>query len=78
MRKQNGVQSHHIALVIAIALLASAGPAFGQFLVQPMRMDLAVRPGRIFKTTLDLQSLDPNEAHSIDQVLCSRPARYCS
>ncbi len=67
MRKQNGVlQSHHIALVIAIALLASAGPVFGQFLVQPMRMDLAVRPGRIFKTTLDLQSLDPNEAHSIE------------
>ncbi len=66
MRKQNGVQSHRITLVIAIALLASAGPAFGQFLVQPMKMDLAVRPGRIFKTTLDLQSLDPNEAHSID------------
>jgi len=61
VRKQN-----HIVLVIAIALLASAGPAFGQFLVQPMRMDLAVRPGRIFKTTLDLQSLDPNEAHSIE------------
>ena len=61
MRKQN-----HIFLVIAIALLASAGPAFGQFLVQPMRMNLAVRPGRIFKTTLDLQSLDPNEAHSIE------------
>ena len=61
MRKQN-----HIVLVIAIALLASAGPAFGQFLVQPMKMDLAVRPGRIFKTTLDLQSLDPNEAHSIE------------
>ena len=61
MRKQN-----HIVLVMAIALLASAGPAFGQFLVQPMRMDLAVRPGRIFKTTLDIQSLDPNEAHSIE------------
>ena len=70
MRKQNGLKSHHIALVIAIALLASAGPAFGQFLVQPMRMDLAVRPGRIFKTTLDLQSLDPNEAHSIDLSVC--------
>ncbi len=66
MRKQNGIHSHHIVLVIAMAVLASAGPAFGQFLVQPMKMDLAVRPGRIFKTTLDLQSLDPNEAHSID------------
>ena len=61
MRKQN-----HIVLVMAIALLASAGPAFGQFLVQPMRMYLAVRPRRIFKTTLDFQSLDPNEAHSIE------------
>lgn len=60
MRKQN-----HIVLVIAIALLASAGPAFGQFLVQPMRMSLAVRPGKIFKTSIDLQNLDPNEAHSI-------------
>jgi len=66
VRKQNGIHSHHIVLVIAMAVLASAGPAFGQFLVQPMKMDLAVRPGRIFKTTLDLQSLDPNEAHSID------------
>jgi hypothetical protein len=28
-------------------------------------MALAVRPGKIFKTTLDLQSLDPNESHSI-------------
>jgi hypothetical protein len=31
-----------------------------------MRLELAVRPGRIFKTTIDLQSLDPNEVHSID------------
>jgi hypothetical protein len=31
-----------------------------------MRMYLAIRPGRIFKTTLDIQSLDPNEAHSIE------------
>lgn len=61
MRKQN-----HIVLVMAIALLASAGPAFGQFLVQPMKMELAVRPRRIFKTTLDIQNLDPNEAHSIE------------
>ena len=64
MRKQNGVHSP-IVLVIAIAVLAFAGPAFGQFLVQPMRMELAVRPGRIFKTSIDLQSLDPNEVHSI-------------
>ncbi len=67
MRKQNGIHSHIvlIVLVIAIGLLASAGPAFGQFLIQPMRMDIAVRPGRIFKATMDLQSLDPNETHSI-------------
>ena len=65
MRKQDGVHSH-IFLVIAIALLASAGPSFGQFLVQPMRMELAVRPGKFFKASLDIQSLDPNETHTID------------
>jgi len=65
VRKQNSIHNH-IVLVIAIAVLASAGPAFGQFLVQPMKMELAVRPGKIFKTSLDLQSLDPNEIHSID------------
>jgi len=65
VRKQNGIHSP-IVLVIAIAVLASAGPAFGQFLVQPMKMELAVRPGKIFKTSIDIQSLDPNEVHSID------------
>ena len=65
MRKQNSIHNH-IVLFVAIAVLASAGPAFGQFLVQPMKMEVAVRPGKIFKTTLDLQSLDPNESHSID------------
>ncbi|MFZ2145606.1 MAG: hypothetical protein WAV28_00180 [Sedimentisphaerales bacterium] len=68
MRKQNSIHNH-IVLVIAIAVLASAGPAFGQFLVQPMKMELAVRPGKIFKTTLDLQSLDPNESHSINMSI---------
>jgi len=65
VRKQDGVHNH-IFLVIAIAVLACAGPAFGQFLVQPMRMELAVRPGKFYKATLDIQSLDPDEAHTID------------
>lgn len=65
MRKQNGFHNH-IVLFVAVAVLVSAGPAFGQFLVQPMKMEVAVRPGKIFKTTLDLQSLDPNEVHTID------------
>ncbi len=67
MRKQNGIHSHiFLVIAIAVCVLASAGPSFGQFLVQPMRMELAVRPGRYFKTSLEFQSLDPNEAHIID------------
>jgi len=67
VRKQNGFHSHiFLVIAIAVCVLASAGPSFGQFLVQPMRMELAVRPGRYFKTSLEFQSLDPNEAHIID------------
>ena len=67
MRKQNSVHSHiFLVIAIAVCVLASAGPSFGQFLVQPMRMELAVRPGKFFKASIDLQSLDPNEAHTID------------
>jgi len=67
VRKQDGVHSHiFLVIAIAVCVLASAGPAFGQFLVQPMRMELAVRTGKFYKASLDIQSLDPNEAHTID------------
>ncbi len=53
-------------VAIALAVVLSAGPAFGQFIIQPMRMYIPVRPGRIIKTPLKLSSVDPNAVHTID------------
>ncbi|OHB84705.1 MAG: hypothetical protein A2Z38_11675 [Planctomycetes bacterium RBG_19FT_COMBO_48_8] len=53
-------------IAIGAALLVSAGPAFGQFTVQPMKMELAVTPGKLVKTELRIQSFDPNEVHNIN------------
>ncbi len=50
---------------IALAVVLSAGPAFGQFVINPMRMNIPARPGRIIKTPLKLSSVDPNAIHSI-------------
>jgi len=53
-------------VVLGVVLLASAGPALGQFKVQPMKVDLHVRPGRGAISVVQIQSLDPNETHTID------------
>ena len=52
-------------LAIGAALLVSAGPAFGQFTVQPMKLELAVTPGKLVKTVLYVKSFDPNELYDI-------------
>ena len=56
-------------VVLGVALLASAGPALGQYTVQPMKFDLQVTPGKLLPQVLDIQSLDPNESHTIDLTL---------
>jgi len=70
VRKQNVAHSHLLfAVVLAVSIFASGGSAFGQlggFIVQPMRMDIAALPGRVFKTALGLQSSDPNQTHIAD------------
>ncbi len=53
-------------IAIGAALLVSAGPAFGQFTVQPMKLELAVTPGKIIKSALRVQSFDPDEVHNIN------------
>src|SRR4030042_1539766 len=53
-------------IAIGAALLVSAGPAFGQFTVQPMKLELVVTPGKIVKSELRVQSFDPNEIHNIN------------
>jgi len=52
-------------IAIGFALLLSNMPAFGQFTVQPMKLELAVTPGKIVKSILRIQSLDPDETHTI-------------
>ncbi|HUT46125.1 MAG TPA: hypothetical protein VMX36_07545 [Sedimentisphaerales bacterium] len=53
-------------IAIGAALLVSAGPAFGQFTVQPMKLELAVTPGKIVKSVLRVKSFDPDEVYTID------------
>ncbi len=67
MRKQNIAQNHlFFAVVIALSVFVSGGSAFGQFIIQPMRMDLPLMPKQQFQTALSLQSFDPNEVHEIE------------
>lgn len=70
MRKQNIAHNHlFFAVVVAVSIFVSGGSAFGQlggFVVQPMRMDIAALPGRLFEISLGLQSFDPNQIHTVD------------
>lgn len=52
-------------IAIGVALLMSSYPAFGQFTVQPMKLELAVTPGKLIKSVLDVQSFDPNEVYTM-------------
>ncbi|MFH1717892.1 MAG: hypothetical protein ABIF19_11110 [Planctomycetota bacterium] len=53
-------------LAIGAALLVSSGPAFGQFTVQPMKLDLQVTVGKQVESAIEIQNIDPNQAHTID------------
>ncbi len=55
--------------IIVVAVLLSAVPAFGQLIVQPMRIDLTPRPGTRIKTSFEIQNYDPNEIHIVDLTL---------
>ncbi len=43
------------------AIIVSTTPAFGQFIVQPMRIDVPAAPGQTVRTELQLQNHDPKE-----------------
>jgi len=53
-------------IAIGAVLMLSAGPVFGQFTVQPMKLELQVTPGKLVKSTLNVQSFDPDETHTIN------------
>ncbi len=56
-----------ISIVVAVLMLA--GPTFGQFSVQPLKLELPVTPGKLVKSTIDIQSHDPNEVFTVDLTL---------
>lgn len=67
MRKKNIAQSYwFFAICVALSMFVCGGSALGQFIVQPMRMDLPLMPKQKFETAMSLQSFDPNEVHNID------------
>lgn len=53
-------------IATGVALLVSAGPAFGQFTVQPMKIEFEVTPGKLVKSVIHIRSFDANEVHTID------------
>lgn len=74
MKKQSINITVHSQLVctigiIIVSVLLSAGPAFGQFMVQPMTINLAPRPARTTSTTFKLQNYDVNDTQIVDMSL---------
>ena len=60
-RHNSMVGRYRVCIIgITVVLLASAGPALGQFIVQPMVLELTVPPGRRVTDKLELQNHDPN------------------
>jgi hypothetical protein len=53
-------------IAIGVAVLVSTGSVFGQFTVQPMKMEIPVRPGKLVKQELEIRNTDVNEVHTID------------
>lgn len=67
MKKQNVAHSHlFFAVVLALSIFVSGGSALGQFVVQPMKMDLTALPSRVIEESLGLQSFDPNQIYTVD------------
>lgn len=52
-------------VALAAGLFASAGPAFGQFTCQPLKLDLQVTPGKILPQVIQIRNTS-QERHTID------------
>jgi len=57
------------AVVITVAILLSAETAFGQLIVQPMRIELTPPPGKRVKASFEVQNYDPSGIHVVDLAL---------
>jgi hypothetical protein len=50
---------------ITVATFVSVAPAFGQFIVQPMRLDIPASPGQQTRAEIQLQNHDPEETVTV-------------
>jgi len=68
MRRRNTIAQRYLFCVIGIvaAVLASAGPAFGQFIIQPMRMEIPAAPGQRVIQGLQLQNHAADDTVAVD------------
>jgi len=71
VEKRNAIVHSYLvcAIGIIVTIFLFVEPAFGQLIVQPMRIDLTPPPGKITKTSFELQNYDPNDIHIIDLAL---------
>ena len=56
-------------LAVGSVVLLSGGSVFGQFTVQPMKVELPVRPAKLVKSSIELRNLDVNEVHIVDLTI---------
>lgn len=70
MKKRNAIVHSYLvfAIVITVAIL-SAETAFGQLIVQPMRMDLTPPPGKRVKASFEIQNYDQSGINAVDLAL---------
>lgn len=69
-RRDNIIWSHSMwIIVIIMAVLMSAGPVSGQFMVSPMKVELTPSAGRQLSTELKLQNTGVNRTRIIDLMV---------
>jgi hypothetical protein len=53
-------------VIISVVMFISAGPAFSQFVVQPMTKEIQVIAGKTYQTELTIYNLDPNTVSKVN------------
>lgn len=66
-RRDNIIWSYSMwVIAILAAVLMSAGPASGQFMVSPLKMELTLLAGRTYSTVLQIRNNNPVRAQMMD------------
>jgi hypothetical protein len=59
--RRSGIPRLYIVHFILFVIIASSAPALGQFIVQPMQLEIPATPGQLVRTELQLQNHDLEE-----------------